>query len=594
MKTKLLIPFLLLSTILINAQIPNWAKGIVWYQIFPERFCNGDTGNEPNADKVFINAGIAPANWKVTPWGSNWFERSEWELGMQGGWKSNLQYRRYGGDLQGVINKLDYIKSLGVGAIYLNPIFDAVSSHKYDGSTYHHIDVNFGPDPSGDRKLIASENPADPKTWKWTSADKLFLRLLEIAHKKGIRVVIDGVFNHTGVQFWAFQDIIKNGSRSAYADWYRINQFDDPATPQNEFDYKGWWNVRSLPEFNRTKDDLQSDVKNYIFAATRRWMDPDNDGNSFDGIDGWRLDVAREVPLGFWSDWRKVVKGINPNAIIIGELWELSPDFIGTNGVFDALMNYSFATAMCNFFIHKSAMTAEDFIAALRQIDDAYPEVNLQLLQNLLDSHDTERLISMIANPGRNYNQDADERNPNYNMHKPTAAQYDRLKLMAAFQFIYRGAPMIYYGDEAGMWGATDPYDRKPMVWDELIYDNEMMIDTSAAGIKIDRVSFDKNLYNFYKRLGILRSFSEALRTGSVEYITIPNNDRVIGILRTLGKEKVLSFFNISSNAEIIEYPTTCKEISDLLVGDKVKLEDSKLRFILWSNSYQIYQMIEP
>ena len=148
--------------------------------------------------------------------------QSKWEKKLGGKFHDHLYERRYGGDIQGIIDHLDYLKDLGIGAIYLNPVFDAASLHKYDGSTYHHIDVNFGPDPAGDKKLIKTEIADDPKTWKWTSADKLFLKLIEEVHKRGMKIIIDGVFNHTGVQFWAFQDILRNGEKSKYKDWYRM------------------------------------------------------------------------------------------------------------------------------------------------------------------------------------------------------------------------------------------------------------------------------------------------------------------------------------------------------------------------------------
>jgi len=145
--------------------------------------------------------------------------------------------------------------------------------------------------------------------------------------------------------------------------------FDDPATPKNEFDYKGWWNSKSLPQFNRTKDDLYPGPKQYIFNATKRWMDPDGNGTYADGIDGWRLDVARDVPLGFWKDWSKLVKAVNPNAIIVAELWELSPDFISDKGPFDALMNYSFAFAVDNILLQiKKKISTSDFIDRLKEI----------------------------------------------------------------------------------------------------------------------------------------------------------------------------------------------------------------------------------
>ncbi len=260
----------------------------------------------------------------------------------------------------------------------LIPVFEAVSLHKYDGSSYHHIDVNFGPNPKLDSELMNSEIPDNSDTWKWTEADNLFLKLIDEVHKRGMKIIIDGVFNHTGVQFWAFQDIIKNQEYSKYKDWFIIDSFDDPTTSENEFDYKGWWNIKSLPEFNRTKDDLADGPKQYIFNSTKKWMDPNGDGDPSDGIDGWRLDVAREVPIGFWKQWRNIVKSINPQSIIVGELWELSSDFISENGPFDALMNYNFAFAVNDFFIaDKNKITVDDFIKMLKQIDDTYPADNL-------------------------------------------------------------------------------------------------------------------------------------------------------------------------------------------------------------------------
>ncbi|MFA4924872.1 MAG: alpha-amylase family glycosyl hydrolase, partial [Ignavibacteriaceae bacterium] len=214
-------------------KFPEWAKGIVWYQIFPERFANGDTLNDPTAEEVFVNQKTIPGGWQITKWTSNWFAQSNWEKNLGGHFQNHLTLRRYGGDIQGIINKLDYLKELGVGAIYLNPVFEAVSMHKYDGSSYHHIDCSFGPDPAGDKKLIASETPDDPSTWKLTSADKLFLQLIKEVHARGMHIILDGVFNHTGEQFWAFQDVVKKQQQSKYKDWYKIKSFDDPKTEKN-------------------------------------------------------------------------------------------------------------------------------------------------------------------------------------------------------------------------------------------------------------------------------------------------------------------------------------------------------------------------
>jgi len=579
MKVKI---FLLLIVITISIfpqqeQVPLWAKGVVWYQMFPERFANGDTTNDPEAEKVFINNKKIPEGWKISKWTSDWFAQSEWEKKLGGDVRNHLYERRYGGDIQGIIDRLDYIKDLGIGAIYLNPVFEAVSLHKYDGSSYHHIDVNFGPDPDGDRKTMSSEIPDNPETWKWTEADKLFLKLIDEVHKRGMKIIIDGVFNHTGVQFWAFQDVVNNQERSKYKDWYLIDAFDDPVTATDEFEYKGWWNIKSLPEFNRTKDDLAEGPKKYIFNSTKKWMDPNGDGDPSDGIDGWRLDVAREVPIGFWKQWRNVVKGINYQSLIVGELWELSPDFISDDGAFDALMNYNFAFAVNDFFIaEKNKISVDEFIDRLQKIDETYPMQNLYVLQNLLSSHDTERLPSMIKNPDRKYEHDANEGNANYNPGKPTNDDIEKQKLVAAFQLLYRGAPMIYYGDEVGMWGADDPHDRKPMIWDDLVYENEIINEQSGfkTGFGSYSVEQNKDLLKFYKEIIEIRNRNEALKTGTPKFIYFDNEKNLFAFESVLEDEKIICLFNLGETEitipidfEVVElYPchqeTTIKSIA--------------------------------
>jgi glycosidase len=553
-----LIRFLILSTFffitfqsLIVAQVPEWAKGVVWYQIFPERFANGDSSNDPEPEKTFINSDSIPYGWKIKDWTSNWFAQDEWEKKLGGNFRDHLYERRYGGDIQGIIDHLDYLKELGIGAIYLNPIFEAASLHKYDGSTFHHIDVNFGPDPEGDRELIKSETPDDPTTWKWTEADKLFLVLVDEVHKRNMRIIIDGVFNHTGVQFWAFQDIFRNGENSKYKDWFRINSFDDATTSRNEFDYEGWWGHKSLPEFNKDDSDLHRGPKQYIFHSTQRWLDPNNDGNPSDGINGWRLDVAREVPLGFWKSWAKMVKAINSNAIIVGELWELSPDFVSAKGPFDALMNYNFAFAVNDFMIaDKTAISTEEFVALLEEVDNTYPKANLLVLQNLMSSHDTDRLASMIINPDRKFDHDAKEHNSSYNPGKPTDEEYQKQKLIAAFQMTFLGSPMIYYGDEVGMWGADDPHDRKPMVWDDLNYDDEVINEFSGFGTGYGsyEVSQNKDLLNWYKKIISIRNRSNALRLGDQRFLYTSENTKSFAFERTYKNEKMICAFNLDDD----------------------------------------------
>jgi glycosidase len=576
MKSLILISYLLLLNIFSFPQsvLPEWSKGIVWYQIFPERFANGDSTNDPTAEKVFKNDSFVPSNWRVSKWTSNWFEQPEWEKSLGGNFRDHLFQRRYGGDIQGIINHLDYLKDLAVGAIYLNPVFDAVSLHKYDGSTFHHIDINFGPNPVTDEQKIKNENPNDPLTWIWTSADSIFLKLVQEVHNRGLKIIIDGVFNHTGIQFWAFQDIIKNGELSKYKDWYIINSFDDPLTSQNEFEYKGWWGTKFLPEFNRTQKDLYEGPKQYIFHSTQRWMDPNNDGDPSDGIDGWRLDVAREVPIGFWKDWRRLVKSINSDAIIIGELWELSPEFISENGIFDALMNYNFAYAVNDFFIaNKNRIRVSGFIEKLKEIDRTYPEEYLYVLQNLVDSHDTDRLLSMILNPDRKYNQDADENNPNYSPAKPDDVHYATQRLIAVFQMTYRGAPMIYYGDEVGMWGAHDPHDRKPMIWSELKYDDEIITKESGfqKGFGTYKVEPDKELLNFYKQLGHLRKNNLAFQKGAMEFL-YSNDEKKSFVFERKEKENwFVVAFNLGEDSDKISIYFNEPKISyeEILSGEK-------------------------
>ena len=280
-----------------TSRVPDWAQDQVVYQIFPERFANGDSTNDPTRETLERPLRNVPPSWKVMRWTRDWYERAGWEKTQSGDFYESVYDRRYGGDLQGVINRLPYLDSLGVTALYFNPVFWANSLHKYDANTYHHVDPHFGPDPAGDKQQIAQETPTDPSTWRTTAADSLFLALIDRAHDRGMRVVIDGVFNHTGRDFFAFRDVAQNQQDSRYTGWYDVESYDDPATPDtNEFSYTGWWDLASLPEFANSPDgtNLAAGPKQYVFDATQRWMDPNGDGDPSDGVDGWRLDVAEE------------------------------------------------------------------------------------------------------------------------------------------------------------------------------------------------------------------------------------------------------------------------------------------------------------
>ncbi|MEO8090059.1 MAG: alpha-amylase family glycosyl hydrolase, partial [Gemmatimonadales bacterium] len=185
--------------------VPAWAADAIWYQIFVERFRNGDPANDPTAHDIEgVTDERPPEAWRPTPWSQDWYRQEPWARATGKDFYSTVQSRRYGGDLQGVIDRLDYLQDLGVTALFLNPVNDAPSLHKYDARNYRHIDRNFGPDPRGDEVRMTAEDPVDPKTWKWTAADSLFLGLVREAHRRGMRIIMDYSWNHTGITFWAW------------------------------------------------------------------------------------------------------------------------------------------------------------------------------------------------------------------------------------------------------------------------------------------------------------------------------------------------------------------------------------------------------
>lgn len=545
----------------------GWARDAVFYQIFPERFRNGDASNDPTRASIefFENT---PESWQVMPWTADWYERADWEKAIGDDfYEHGVFYRRYGGDLQGVIDKLDYLKTLGINTIYFNPVFYARSLHKYDGSSFHHIDPYFGPDPDGDLAMIAQENALDPEDWTWTAADRLFLDLLGEAHQRGIRVIIDGVFNHTGLTFFAFKDIQENQQDSPYADWYVINTWDDPATPENEFDHEGWWGYKPLPVFADTEDgtDLHPGPKQYVMDATARWMDPNGDGDPADGIDGWRLDVANEVPIAFWTEWNAYVREMNPAAYTVSEIWEDASRFIEVGG-FSATMNYHGFAFPTKGFLIDNTITPSAFAEMLNERRAEYPDTVQYQLQNLIDSHDTDRLASMIVNAGKQeylapekFDYDWGERvSPRRTDQYDVAAPDDRARriqrLVALFQMTYVGAPMIYYGDEAGMWGADDPDDRMPMVWSDLTYAAQEA-DPLGRTRNPDSVAFDPDLYDYYRRAIQLRHDHKALRHGTFEVLTADDERNTLVFARTLGEEKVVVVLNRSDEAHSLRVP---------------------------------------
>jgi glycosidase len=407
--------------------VPDWVKDAVFYQIFPERFANGDTTNDP-PDKE---------PWGGTPKVNNYF----------------------GGDLKGVTDHLDYLQDLGINAIYFNPIFESPSNHKYHTSDYMKIDHNFGNDTT-------------------------FKELLDECHRRGIRVVIDGVFNHTGVHFWAFEDIKKNEAESKYLKWYDVKSF--PVGPPDKPNYEAWWGLGDLPKLMTDNPE----VRKYLFGATTKWTKM--------GIDGWRLDVPNEMSHDFWIQWRKLVKKLNPDAYIVGEIWDDATPWL-QGDQFDAVMNYRFRGA-CVGFIALENLTASQFDSILAVQRAQYPDTVNFVLQNLLGSHDTERFLTLS---------DGDD---------------DKLKLSVLMQMTYPGAPMVYYGDEIGMEGGKDPDCRKTMVW--------------------DKSKWNTGLLAWYKRLIRIRNENPVLRRGSFTRLDVDNKRKTYWFIREFEGTKAVVILN--------------------------------------------------
>jgi len=555
--------------------VPEWAKSAIWYQIFVERFRNGDPSNDPTpSDMEGGYPSYIPKSWTITPWGHDWYAHEPWLDSIKAnGFNSKIQARRYGGDLQGVLDKLDYLKDLGINAIYFNPLNESPSLHKYDARNYTHIDRNFGPDPQGDIAMINSETPVNPSTWKWTSADKLFLKVINECHKRGIRVIMDYSWNHTGKDFWALNDIRKNGSKSEFADWYNIISYDDPSTPADEFKYEGWGgNNPWMPVFK--KDIIPPDdkvmpfegnlhsktLKEYIFKVSERWLDPDGDGNPSDGVDGFRLDVAGEIPMGFWRDYRKRVMEINPEAYLIGEIWWLEwPDklfdprvYLGGDQ-FDAIMNYRWFRVARGFFGQaEPILSATGFVSEIERINKGIKFDNLLEMMNVAATHDTPRLSTSLYNKSMDKYHAKPSENPDYKINKPDEPTRKEQKLFLVHQFTFIGAPHIWNGDEVGMWGADDPDCRKPIVWDDIVYENEKANYDPLKIRPVDEVKRDTSLLNYYKALCKLRKDNPVLIYGDLTFSLADDKKMVLAYTRSKDKDEMVIVFNRSDKHQSV------------------------------------------
>jgi cyclomaltodextrinase len=567
------------------SDVPNWSKEVIWYQVFVETFRNGDSDNDPT--KLDIEGGypgFVPSSWQITPWTHDWYKPDLYFAELEGkkdaeGHDINTfalksQLRRYGGDLQGVLNKIDYLDSLGITAIYFNPLNDAPSNHKYDARNWRHIDRNFGPSPRRDIEIMQKETPDNPSTWKMTGADKLFLDVIAKLHKRGIRIIMDYSFNHTGSEFWAWKDLVKNQEKSKYVDWYWINKFDDPKTPENEFDYDGWFGVKSLVEIKETQyvnhknssrtfegNFVSDDVKQHIFNVTKKWMDPNGDGDPSDGVDGFRLDVCAEVPMGFWREYRKVVRAINPEAYLVGETWferfpvsMMDPKPLLKGDIFDGVMNYRWYKAAREFFIGANAIPASAFVDSLNRIAHNLSAQHNYAMMNIAASHDSPRLSTSLFNEENKYKfKVTPTLKDNYKINKPNKETFVTKKLLLVHQFTYIGAPHIWAGDEMGMWGAEMGDSRKPLIWQDYDFEPEKT-----------------------HPLGKIRP-TDNVKFNNIDFVMINNDKRGLAYSRYDEKNEALVAFNTSNIEQTFLLPIKMTgKYTDLLSDIKTKIRANK------------------
>jgi neopullulanase len=441
-----------------DPQTPDWVRDSVFYQIFPDRFARSLTVPKPK---------------HLDEWGA-----------------PPTHHGYQGGDLVGVVERLDYLKDLGVNAIYFTPIFQSASNHRYHTHDYEKVDPMLG-------------------------GNDALRRLIDEAHLRGVRVVLDGVFNHASRGFFQFHDILENGANAAYLDWFTVSGF-----PLNAYDsdkspaYKAWWGMPALPKFNTSTPE----VREFLLGIGRKWVEF--------GIDGWRLDVPNEIDDDeFWREFRRRVRAVNPDAYIVGEVWSDAGRWVNGGDMWDGVMNYQFTRACIAFFtggnfdegeLRKNTLypappaDAETFRREIERLIQIYhPNVTAVQL-NLLGSHDMARYVTMAR------------------------GDKSALRLATLFQMTYTGAPSIYYGDEVGMVGRHDPDNRRAFPWHKT--------DT-----------WDTELLHDFQRYIALRKARPALRRGSFGFLHA--RDGVVAYGRQLGADTVVVALNASTGPRQVDMP---------------------------------------
>lgn len=422
-----------------RCQVPAWVSGTVWYQIFPDRFARGKASEAKQTFREW-NPDLAPS--------PNDF---------------------FGGDLAGIIEHLDYLQDLGITGLYLCPIFKAPSNHKYDTSDYYQIDPQFG-------------------------TNEELKQLVSKAHQRGMRVMLDAVFNHIGYQSKQWQDVLEKGERSIYRDWFHIDRFPlvEEKNGQECVNYQTFAFQKEMPKLNTAHPE----VKAYLLDIARFWIEECD-------IDAWRLDVANEIDHQFWKEFRKTVLSIKPDLFILGEIWHSAQSWL-VGDEHHSVMNYPLASAIKSFFL-TGELTDKEFIASLNSQRFTYRQQVREVLFNLLDSHDTERIS--------------------------TTAKGDKNAIKAALValFFQVGSPCIYYGTEVGLSGGEDPDCRRVMPWKKERQDEELLAFVTKL----------IHLRQTYQTIIQNGKFSLESTEERLLRMTYTNEDKSITLYFNQGKEQV-------------------------------------------------------
>lgn len=510
--------------------VPDWIKGAVMYQIFVDRFRNGDPKNDVVSDEyVYIGFPVEQVE--------------KWDAGL-----SVLDVDRfYGGDLQGIWDKLDYLQSLKVEVLYLSPLFVSPSNHKYDCQDYEHIDPHYGvivKDASGLVSTDAKDNheaekyavrTADPENLK--ASDEFFARFVEEVHRRGMKIILDGVFNHCGsFNKWLDREKIYEkqegyapgaylASDSPYRNFFQFKDTREEAWPDNP-SYEGWWDHDTLPKLNYEGSEK---LYQYILDIGRKWVSPPYN------IDGWRLDVAADLGHSsklnhrFWQDFRKAVKEANPDAVILAEHYgDVSPWLQGDQ--WDTVMNYDAFMEPLTWFLtglekHSDRYDAhlyqnsQAFMSSMLDHMTAFQTSSLMSAMNELSNHDHSRFLTRTnRSVGRLESRGAAAAEENLNL--------GTFRSACMVQMTWPGAPTIYYGDEAGVCGWTDPDNRRTYPWG---HENQELIE------------FHRYLINIRKRNSAFRtgSFVPLLaESGVIAYGRFDAENRGIVVVNSTGMKK--------------------------------------------------------